>query len=428
MALFVISLLSFSMVSASFVEGTDLKVVSVEINEVNFVDAPAAGTTGTPASVLAVEEGQTLKIRVGLEAVAIAGDLNPGVEDIEVEAKISGYEYSDFDNLEDSTHLFDIAAGTTKFVNLEITLPKELDDERYWLRLRVLDQNSEAIAIDIELAIEPARHGVDIADVAFSPGSTVKAGRSLYADVLLQNFGAKEEKDVKVTVAVPALGVSATEYVDVAVAVDDTVDVDEMVLRIPETAEEGDYEVEVTLAYDGLETVVKETYTLHVLADKAFQDQENVLVLAVGPETQNVAAGKTATYAVALTNAGAVSKAFSLETAVGDWATATLSESLVVLEPGKNQIVYVDVTVAKDTVAGEHLASLTVKSGSDVLQTVVLKANVVGSSAAQNDGISLRSGLEIALVVLVVLLIILGLVIGFSRLRKDDDGEEQTYY
>ncbi len=426
MALFVISLLSFSMVSA--VVTTQLTVDKVEVNgdEVSMI-------AGAPA--LAVEEGQNLKIRVDFTAYTEA--------DVEVEAVISGYDYSDYEVLKDST-LKHFNANTVDHVDLELVLPKKLDDDRYWLRLRVMDKNLEVLVQNVELAIVPARHDLEVADVAFSPGSTVKAGRTLYADVLLQNFGAKDEKDAKVTVAIPALGVSATEYVDVLsdytidvnnlqiqlededVLSDNTVDV-EMVLRIPETAEEGDYEVEVTLAYDNLEKTVKETYTLHVLADKAFQDQENVLVLAVGPETQNVAAGKTVTYAIALTNAGAVSKAFSLESALGDWATATLSESLVVLEPGKNQIVYVDLTVADDTVAGEHLASLTVKSGSDVLQTVVLKANVVGDSA-QNDGISLRSGLEIALVVLVVLLIILGLVIGFSRLRKDDDGEEQTYY
>lgn len=413
MALFVISLLSFSMVGA-FNAG-DLAITSVEVN----------GDEALGSSTVAVEEGQNLKIRVGFSTSAtFVNDAK-----VEVEAVISGYDLSDREDLKDSTFKVLYAGASNNYANLEVSLPKKLDNDAYTLHLRVFDAedgDSLVLSQDVNLKIVPVEHDLEVADVAFSPGSTVKAGRSLYADVLLRNFGADEEKDVKVTVAIPALGVSATEYVD-SVAADDTVNVEEMVLRIPETAEEGDYEVEVSLVYDDLEKTVKETYTLHVLADKAFQDQENVLVLAVGPETQNVAAGKTVTYAIALTNAGAVSKAFSLESALGDWATATLSESLVVLEPGKNQIVYVDLAVADDTVAGEHLASLTVKSGSDVLQTVVLKANVVGDSA-QNDGISLRSGLEIALVVLVVLLIILGLVIGFSRLRKDDDGEEQTYY
>ena len=112
----------------------------------------------------------------------------------------------------------------------------------------------------------------------------------------------------------------------------------------------------------------------------------------------------------------------------GDWATVSVSESLVVLEAGKNKVVYVEVTPNVDATAGEHVLSLSVKSGNDVLETVALKASVVApQKAAASSEFSLRNGLEIALVVLVVLLVIIGLIIGFSRLRKDND-EEKTYY
>jgi uncharacterized membrane protein len=417
MALFVVSLLTFSMVSA-LTPGVELDVDSVKVNgdEVDFMNN----------EVLSVEEGQTLEIKVGLKAPLLGG-----AEDVEVEAKISGYEYSDYDDLEDSTHLFDIAEDTTKYVNLEVTLPKKLEKDTYWLRLRVMDKNTDAITYEVKLAVEPTRHGIEIADVVLSPGTTLKAGRSLLATVLLENFGDNTEKDVKVTVAVPELGVSATEFVDV-VSTDngnvDYEDVPEMFLPIPETAAEGDYEVKVTVKYDDLRETVTKSTTLHVLADKAYQSQEDLLVLAVGPDSQTLAAGSTGSYAVALSNPGATSKAYVLEAAAGDWAAVSLSDMLVVLEPGENQVVYMDVAVASDATVGEHLASLTVKSGSEVLETVVLKANVAGKSSAAQDSVSLRNGLEIALVVLVVLLVILGLVIGFSRLRKDEDGEEQTYY
>ncbi|MBU1977478.1 MAG: hypothetical protein KKA62_06005, partial [Nanoarchaeota archaeon] len=358
---------------------------------------------------------------------------------IQVEAEISGYEYSDYESLQDTTQLFDLSAGTLKFVNLKVTLPTKLEKDTYWLRLRVMDKNTDAIVEKIELAVEPARHGLDIADVAFSPGNTVKAGKSLMATVLLENFGDKVEKDVKVTVEIPALGVSATEYVDVVpddkdwdqdpnVAYED---VEEMVLMIPNTAKAGEYEVKVSARYDNMYETVTKTYTLNVLADKEFAAQDNNLILAVGPEGQNVAAGKTATYAVALTNAGSTSKAFAVGAAAGNWATSvSLSESLVVLEPGKNAVVYMEVAVAEDAAAGEHLVSLVVNSGNEDLKTVVLKANVVESKPAPVTGtsVSLRNGLEIALVVLVVLLVVIGLIVGFSRLRKDEEEEEQTYY
>ena len=409
MALFVISLLTLSMVSA--LDANDLVIKSIEVNGHNVEDG----------EVLAVEEGETLDVEVGLLA-------NAGAENIEVEVEISGYEYNDQEDMEATAHIDNIQAGNTKYFDLEVTLPKKLDKDEYMLRVRVMDKNTAAITHNILLSIEPTRHGIDIADVALSPGETQKAGRSFLATVLLENFGDKTEKDVKVEVAIPALGVKATEYVDVVVTDNNNVDyedVPEMFLPLPATAEAGAYDLVVTVKYDDLRETVSQTYKVNVLANEMFQKSDK-LVLAVGPESQTVAAGNTASYAVALTNAGSTSKAYVLDVVTGDWATATVSDALVVLEPGKNKVVQVDVTAASNAVEGQHVASVAIMSGDEVLETIVLKANVAGTAS---ESFSLRNGLEIALIVLVVLLVIIGLIIGFSRLRKDDeDEEEQTYY
>ena len=416
MALIVIGLLSLSFVSA--LDTTNVMVDSVRVNGDYITLDPA---TGNATETLAVEEGQTLEIRLGLQSTT-------GTTDVEVDAKISGFEYSDEVSLSDSTPLFDVAMGTTKYVNLQVEVPRELDAGNYWLRLRVLDQNSAAVMWNIPLQIESARNGLDIADVSFSPSTTVKAGRSLLATVLLQNHGERNQNDVKVTVAIPSLGVSAVEYVDVDADTQDVdfEDVPEMFLPIPANAVAGDYEVRVTAEFNRYDSAT-ETYTIHVLENELFQPEtEDVLVLAVGPEAQNVAAGSKATYAIALDNAGASSKAYLISAMTGSWATTSVSESLVVLEAGRSKVVYVDVTAADNAAAVPQTFTVTVSADGEVLETVSLSANVVAGQAASQT--SLRSGLEIALIVLVVLLVIIGLVIGFSRLRKDDEGEEQTYY
>ena len=411
---FVVGLLTLSLVSA--LDVSNLAWGTVKVN----------GDMISDGETIAVEEGQTLDIKVGLNAQG-----KKGATDVEVEAKISGYEYSDYENLEDSTQLFDLSAGTTKYVSLSVTLPNKLDKDTYVLRLRVLDKNTAALTKEIKLAVEPARNGVDIADVVFSPGTTVKAGKSLLTTVLLENYGDKDQKDVKVTVAIPELGASVSEFVDVVQTDNHNVDyedVPEMFLSIPVTAKEGEYEATVTANYDEYETVTK-TFKIKVLGNEMFQ-QTDKLVLAVGPESQNVAAGSTATYAIALTNAGSTSKAYLLEATAGsDWATTSLSDGLVVLESGKNKVVYMDVKTSPSATAGEHVASVTIKSGSEALQTLSFKANVAGASApATGVGFNLRNGLEIALIVLVVVLVIVGLVIGFSRLKKDGDEEGKNYY
>ena len=410
MAVFVISLLSLSLVSA--LDTTNINVESIRVN------GDTVLTTGT----LAVEEGQMLEIRLGLISAT-------GATNVEVDAKISGFEYSDEVSLSDSTPLFDIAMGTTKYVNLQVEVPRELDADTYTLRIRALDRDSAAVVWNIPLAIESARNGLDIADVSFSPSTTVKAGRSLLATVLLQNHGERNQNDVKVTVAIPSLGVSAVEYVDVDADTQDVdfEDVPEMFLPIPANAAAGDYEVQVTADFNRYNRATQ-TYTVHVQASELFQPEtEDVLVLAVGPEAQNVAAGSKATYAIALDNAGSRSKAYLLSAVTGSWATTSLSESLVVLEAGRSKVVYVDVTAAENAVAGPQTVTVTVSADGEVLETVSLSANVVAAPVVSSST-DLRSGLEIALIVLVVVLVIVGLIIGFSRLRKDNEGEEQTYY
>ncbi len=417
MALFVISLLTVSMVSAASEPSTlgDLTAGYVEV-EVN--DEENGG------SPLTVERGEELEVEVTFDHQGMVDAKN-----IEVEAQLLGYDEED---VEDSAVVKKVTHGTQGTdVTLKLTVPNDFAYGNATLRVRVSGGANEAdLTVDYALYVESQTHSVKIADVSFSPGLTVKAGhQTLLTTVLVENVGDNPEEDVKVTVAVPALGLSASEYLD-EVAADDKEDVDEMFLNIPYDTKAGEYEVKVTVQYDDLEESVTETYTLKVVENdlilKDLPQKSGKTVLAAGPEMQTVAAGKTATYAVALTNDGSASKAYAVEAATGDWATASVSEKLVVLEPGKSAVVYVDLTAADDATAGEHLASLTVKSGSDVLAVEILKAAVTAPAKADSET-SLRNGLEIALVVLVVLLVLLGLVIGFSRLRKDDDGEEKYY-
>lgn len=399
-----------SLVGAVNDNGVDVLINSVEINGDDVL-------VGFP---VLVDKGDTLNIRVGITA-----NLNR-VEDLELDAKISGYEYSDNDNLYDSTSLFDVPAGTTKYVNLEIGLPRDMEGYVYTLRLRLLDQNGAELLAERTIYVESQRHGVDFADVSIS--STVRAGRSLFTRVLLENFGEKDQENVKVTVGIPELGMSATEYVDL-IESGKYANVPEMFIQIPASAEEGIYAVQVTVRYNGLRESVSEQYSVTVLPyefDNLVKVNEEASVLAVAPESQTVAAGSTAVYGVALANEGQSSKAYTVEVVTGDWASASVSESLVVLESGKSQVVYVKLAAAENAPTGAHTASVVVKSGDEVLETLTLGAEVVPAQNG-NTTVGLKNGLEIALIVLVVLLVVIGLIIGFSRLRKEED-DEQTYY
>ena len=124
-----------------------------------------------------------------------------------------------------------VAEGTEKNVKLKLTVPEDFPNGNATLRVLVTG-GLEQVYTDYQLNIESPSHSVKIADVSFSPSLTVKAGRSLLTTVLLENVGENKEEDVKVTVAVPELGISVSEYVD-EVLKDEHEDVDEMFLPDP---------------------------------------------------------------------------------------------------------------------------------------------------------------------------------------------------
>ena len=65
---------------------------------------------------LAIERGDDLTIKIKLVA-------EDDIEDIEIEAYISGYEYSDYNRISDTTSTFDLDANETIYKTLEITIP-----------------------------------------------------------------------------------------------------------------------------------------------------------------------------------------------------------------------------------------------------------------------------------------------------------------
>lgn len=423
-AMFVIGLLVLANVVGAVAASDDGNVNL--LNNVKIVTMKVDGEYvifdgSTVEDVIAVNEGETLNVRVGLNSGVT-------VDDVEVDAKISGYEYSDEENLQDSVGPIELKKGITKYVDLEINLPKDLKEMEYLLRLRLLNREGVAFTQDVRLLVDAPRHSIDLEDVSFSP--SVRAGQSLFVNVLLENYGDKAEDDVKVTVSIPELGVSSTEWVDQIVA-DDRQRVPEMFVQIPASVEAGTYTVEVVAEYDNRHESVKRQFSVQVqsyeLNDLIGNTDEAVnAVLVVAPETQTVTAGTTATYGVALANEGQNSKAYTVEVVSGDWASASVTESLVLLDAGKSKVVYVNLAVAANAPAGEHAATLVVKSGDVVLETHALKATVAPAQNAATGG-SLRNGIEIALIVLVVVLVVVGLIVGFSKLRKEED-EDQTYY
>ncbi|MBN2566643.1 hypothetical protein JXB02_00990 [Candidatus Woesearchaeota archaeon] len=402
---------------------------------VDFVEVEVEGVEVAPGDTinLNLDRGMDIDVRVELEATANA-------DNVQLEAFMRGYDHDDL--IEDITDVFDVQAGRTYVERLTLTLPDRLDQDGYKLRLMVTDRSNDVVTFEIDITVDAERHLIKIRDVMLNPEYEVMSGRALLASVRLKNYGDSDEKDgVKVQVAIPSLGLAATDYID-EIEADESVTSEEMYLRIPQCTKPGDYDVKVTVTYDDGDETVFATETIHVVEDETCNSAEpdkptqpsSRTVITV-PDTQDVMAGKSAVFPLVISNLGATDKTYAMTVQGLTWGTYTIDPSAVaIVMAGRTSTVYVHVTANADAPAGQQTFLLVVSSGGETEQIPMI-ANVAAAQEQAPTSVGwdkVKRGLEIGLVVLVVLLVILGLIIGFNKLKgSDEEGEEgagQTYY
>src|SRR3989338_2586511 len=255
---------------------------AVSIDEVK-VDGDTV-TASSTNFILDVERGDTLDVKVRVSAPE-------DHDDVEVEAVVRGIDSSD--EVEDISETFDMKTGVTYTKKLSLPLIAKIDQDRYKLRIRVSDRDSATVEQTFELEVDTKRHDVEIRDVVLSPNAEVKAGRALLATVRLWNRGEKDEDGVKVVVSIPQLGVSAADFIDELEKEDDDDDqatTEEMFLRIPDSAETGEYTLRVEVYFDdGDKKNTKET-TIFVLGEEGVMarpqaDEKTIITVAVDKQS-----------------------------------------------------------------------------------------------------------------------------------------------
>jgi len=401
---------------------------------VESVDVDGTYLTPSATNRLQIERGQEFDVEVKLLAT---GD----GEDIQIEAFISGYEYSDFEPISDATHVFDVEEGVIYRKTLTLKLPDNVDEDNYKLRVVVSDRYSEEILNNYNLKIDVPRHSLQVEDVWFTPANTVSAGEYLIASARLKNYGDKDEEGIKVVVSIPELGISATDYIDELEA-GDSISSEELYLKLPRcNVKPGLYDVEVVATYDdGHETTSKYVDQIQVVSGGACEpvqpeEEASKLVVTVETLSQNVVAGgHGVVFPLTVTNTGDSAKTLVLSLPELEWGALKASPSTVlVVGGGETQTAYLYLTAIKGATEGEHQFTVALKSVNDeTLKEVTFKAGV--EKGAGVWGSELARGLEIALVVLILILVVIGLILGLRKLRGGniEEGEEEvsgeTYY
>lgn len=301
------------MVIVTAVTALPVEVLRVELNDIEL--------SAQTSTRLSVERNQEIKLELTLKS-------SEDLKEVEAQAFLTGYEYNSFERIAAAVKTLDLKKDTLYVRSMTLKLPQELEKDNYKLRLIISDRDSEAKIVDYPLKIDVPRHELKIQDVTLFP-RTVKAGEGLLARVRLANKGDKDEKNVKVSVSIPALGTKDSRTVS-EVNADDEEETEEMLFDLDKCTQAGKYDVVVEVLYDKEHRKLVETREVMVEANSACQ------------------------------------KATSTDTTVKTPTTQTPSET-------------------------------------------------------SESKSSLRSALQIVLVVLVALLVVVALIIGFSKLKEDDE-------
>ena len=364
---------------------------------------------------LSIERGQTYDLRIRFTPF-------DRVRNAEVRAFISGYEFSDIDSIDDRTPVFDADTNVTYVKRLTVRIPDELDQDSYKLRIVISDRFGDDLTADYNLQIDAPRNSLKIDDVILNPSSSVRAGSSLLARVRVDNKGERNQEDVRVTITLPELGVSGTQYLS-EIKSDETEETEEILLRLPRCAKAGTYDATIDVEFSNRHRKISEKKSITVLPDETCTQDTPVPSANIGgSQIQTVNAGDAALFPLTVTNPTRSSKTFTISVPAipaSDWAEVTITPtSTLVLAGGQSQTVSVNVQTNEDAPAGAHSLVTTVTNG-NAQQQVTLTTTVIAQGGA-------RTAFAIVLMILLVLLVAIVIIIGIAYAR--DREKTQTYY
>ncbi len=420
-----IAVLFLAMFAAAFAQSAPaLSVSSVKVNDIE--------VTPNQASRIAFDRNSNLEVKVNVQTLGVTP-----INDVTVNAVIDGGK----DDVSARSDSFTAQPNATYQKILTLSLPARLVDQSYQLSIEVRSPNSGVLVYQYPLLVEAPKNSIAIREVTFSPNTKVLAGRAMTAVARLRNYGQSDENDVKVVFSIPELGVQETTYVN-QIEKDHTVSTEEVLLRIPVDAKSGSYDVETTAYFNDGDDKTTSTSTINVAGDEvAAQAMASGVsgltgktTISVGVQTQTVARGENGViYPITLTNGANTAKTYTLDVSgTADWSTTRVSPSnVVILNAGETKQVYVYVAANENSAVGEHVFSVDVKDGNNVVQQIPLKAEVLESAGNSWNGV--KTALQVLVILLVIVLVVIGIALLYQRKFKGSESKTeetiaQTYY
>ena len=313
------------------------------------------------------------------------------------------------------------------------------------MHVEIFDNDGLSREETFKLAVRKERHSLNLLGVIFSPSSTVEAGRSLRAEIRVENLGEQKEEDILVTVSIPELGVSAKEFIEELVPDENNVaDDDEetsgsasnLVLFIPKDAKTGEYTVDIKVEFNRGHDVLSEKRTILVQGGMTIATISGAQALvSVDMTAQDIMQGSEIPYKLMLANLGDSRIVYSVDlSGTEGWATTRTSTSFISVDSNAAGEIVLYVKAKDDAILGPKAFTLKILADGQEVRQLSLSANIVATSAVPRAFVDVQKGLLVGFIILVVILIILGLVIAFRRVSEKSSAPEepevegQTYY
>jgi len=245
----ILALLIVALSAVSYGQSVPVFISEVQLDDVTLVQSPFDNR-------LDVERGKEVELEIQLEAFGDA-------DDVEVMAFLSGYEYNNVEPVNDRTPTFEVEDGVRYIKRLHLKIPDLVETDDYKLRIIVSDRNNFEFILNYDLKLDTKRHDLKIKEVMIYPESDVKSGTALLARVRVENYGQKDEEDVRVRVSIPDLGLSVVDYIN-EVESDEEEETEEMYLKLP-CAKPGTYGVKVDVAYNNGKSTLAQSRSINLV-------------------------------------------------------------------------------------------------------------------------------------------------------------------
>ncbi|MBT3407620.1 hypothetical protein HOK68_04810 [Candidatus Woesearchaeota archaeon] len=413
MLVFVTLLASISFASAAVIPVSDVRV------EINDHDVSKKGESEI---VLNLKRDRTIEVEVEFEA-------DENADDVRIRAEIVGYEHDRRDRLVDMTNYFNLRENNRYVRTLQLNLPTLMDKGDYTIDVQLLKRNADTKTFSFPVVIDTQDDAMEIRDVIFTPGNSIKAGTSFITNVRLRNIGNEEQDNVKVTVAIPELGRVDAIYID-EIEEEEYKTSEGLVINVPLCADEKKYEVLVLVDYNAFEQEEQKHFITVTKNDACNADSSLTGVKSFNAQavvgSANSIAGNKVSFPVILSNPSDNSKTVILSPqGADDLGNVKVSPNWVVdLAPFSTMTAYVEVTPANNVAEGEH--SFTI-SATDGTNTKLLNFAVNVKPGSASTASSSSNWVLISVVIVAVLLIIIIIIVLFNKMNNDDEDEEDYY-